>query len=109
MEIVISQKVYCNNIYISFNLTISRPFLYIFIYIPIGEAAPSPMGHRKRPEGGREETKSTVSSSIGASSPSTTSGPSRFGQTQHQGGVGPSRRRVPNSKSTNRPQRSGIC
>jgi len=72
-----------------------------------GDAASSPVGRRKRPEGGREDSKPTISSSTGASSPSTTLGTPRFGQQHQPTGVGPSRRRVPNTKSTSRPQRSG--
>ena len=72
-----------------------------------GETATTPTGRRKRPEGGREDAKPTISSSTGRASPSTTSGAPRFGQTQQPGGLGPNRRRVPNSKPTNRPQRSG--
>merc|ERR1712150_301885 len=77
-----------------------------------GEAAvSSPNGRRRRPEGGREETKPTVSlnggKTTGPASPTTTTSTSHPGQSQQQGGVGPSRRRMPNTKATTRQQRSG--
>ena len=78
--------------------------------ICIGEGVASPNGRRKRPEGGREDTKPTTTANTnnsGSPSPSTTSGASCLGQSQNQGGIGPSRRRTPNTKSTTRQQRSG--
>ena len=74
-----------------------------------GEPASSPIGRRRRPEGGREELKPNVSSNSTGASSTTSPSTSRPGQpSQQQGGVGANRRRGPINKPTARQQRPGI-